>query len=96
MKKKSQIYKIVLKSSITHKVLVAEWTKALSFLGSFSSLYVSSNLTPSFVIFLPLTLKEAGGVQNDPMVFQLATISHRIMLWSQKFLTVSINILSWR
>ena len=39
-----------------------------------------------------LTLKEAGGVQNDPMSFQLAAISHRIMLWSQKFLTLSINM----
>ena len=42
-----------------------------------------------------LTLKEAGGVQIDPMGFRLAAISHRIMLWSQKFLTLSINILSW-
>ena len=43
-----------------------------------------------------LTLKEAGGVQNDPMGFRLAAISHRIMLWSQKFLTLSLKILGRR
>ena len=46
--------------------------------------------------FCYLTLKEAGGVQNDPMGFRLAAISHRIMLWSQKFLTLSIYIPSRR
>ena len=40
-----------------------------------------------------LTLKEAGGGdQSVPSVRRLAPISHRIMLWSQKFLTLSINI----
>ena len=43
-------------------------------------------------IFIFLTLKDAGGGQSVPMGFQLAAISHRIMLWSQKFLTLSINI----
>ena len=37
-----------------------------------------------------------GEVQNDPMGFRLAAISHRIMQWSQKFLTLSIYILSRR
>ena len=41
-----------------------------------------------------LTLKEAGEVQKCPVGFQLAAISHKIMLWSQKFLTLSIYILS--
>ena len=39
-----------------------------------------------------LTLKEAGGDQSVPSVRRFAPISHRIMLWSQKFLTLSINI----
>ena len=39
-----------------------------------------------------LTLVDAGGVQNDPLVRRLAAISHRIMLWSQKFLTLSIKV----
>ena len=40
-----------------------------------------------------LTLKEAGGGQSVPFDFRLAAISHRIMLRSQKFLTLSITIL---
>ena len=43
-----------------------------------------------------LTLKEAGGDQSVPSVRRLAPISHRIILWSQKFLTLSINIPSRR
>ena len=39
-----------------------------------------------------LTLKEAGGVQNDPLVRRMSVISHMVMLWSQKMLTISINI----
>ena len=39
-----------------------------------------------------LTLKEAGGVQNDPLVRRMSVISHMVMLWSQKFLTISINM----
>ena len=39
-----------------------------------------------------LTLKEAGGVQKCPLVRRSPAISHRIVLWSQKFLTLSINI----
>ena len=40
-----------------------------------------------------LTLSDAGGGgQNDPLVRRSPAISHRIMLWSQKFLTLSINI----
>ena len=41
-----------------------------------------------------LTLVEAGGRgdQSVPLVRRLAPISHRIILWSQKFLTLSINI----
>ena len=33
-----------------------------------------------------------GGVQKCPLVRRSPVISHRIMLWSQKFLTLSINI----
>ena len=38
-----------------------------------------------------------GGGQSTPLVFWLAAISHKRMLWSQKFLTLSINIpkISW-
>ena len=43
-----------------------------------------------------LTLKDAGGGQSVPMGFRLAAISRRIKLWSQKFLTLSLNILSRR
>ena len=41
-----------------------------------------------------LTLKEAGVVQKFPVGFRLAAISHRMMLWSQKFLTLSMYTLS--
>jgi hypothetical protein len=43
-----------------------------------------------------LTLNDAGGVQNDPLVRRTSVISHMVMLWSQKFLTLSINILDRR
>ena len=39
-----------------------------------------------------LTLKDAGGVQKCPVVRRLSVISFKVMLWSQKFLTLSINI----
>ena len=39
----------------------------------------------------PLTLNDAGGGQNHPLVRKSDAISHRIMFWSQKFLTLSIN-----
>ena len=39
-----------------------------------------------------LTLKDMGGGGIIPLVRRLPAISHRIMLWSQKFLTLSINI----
>ena len=35
--------------------------------------------------------KGGGGVQNDPLVRRMSVISHMVMLWSQKFLTLSIN-----
>ena len=41
------------------------------------------------ILFNP---KRCGGGQNDPLVRRSPAISHRIMLWSQKFLTLSINI----
>ena len=42
---------------------------------------------------LALTLKDMGGGGGiHPSVRRLPAISHRIMLWSQKFLTLSINI----
>ena len=41
-----------------------------------------------------LNPKGCGGVQKCPVGFWLAAISHRIMLWSQKFLILSIYILS--
>ena len=43
-----------------------------------------------------LTLKDAGGGTKCPPVRRLSAISHRIMLGSQKFLTLSINILPRR
>ena len=43
-----------------------------------------------------LTLKDAGGGTKCPPVRRLSAISHRIMLGSQKFLTLSINILPTR
>ena len=43
-----------------------------------------------------LTLKEAGGVQNDPLVRRMSVISHMVMLWSQKFLTLSKKISTTR
>ena len=50
-----------------------------------------------FLVNIVLTLKEAGEDQSVPLVRRLVPISHRIMLWSQKFLTFSINIssISW-
>ena len=41
---------------------------------------------------VPLTLSDAGGGQNDPLVRRSPAISHRIILWSQNFLTLSKNI----
>ena len=41
-----------------------------------------------------LTLKDARGVQKCPVVRRLSVISLRVMLWSQKFLTLSINIVT--
>ena len=69
---------------IVQGVLIAKISKINLLLNKKSNLYAI------------LTLKEAGGVQNDPMGFRLAAISHRIMLWSQKFLTLSIYIPSRR
>ena len=43
-------------------------------------------------LLVSLTLNDAGLGQNAPLVRRSPAISHRIMLWSQKFLTLSINI----
>ena len=45
---------------------------------------------------IPLTLKTAGGGWFNPFVKRMPAISHRIILWSQNFLTLSINIPSTR
>ena len=34
------------------------------------------------IIQSSLTLKEVGGVQNDPLVRRMSVISHMVMLWS--------------
>ena len=52
-----------------------------------------------FIFFfraVTLNPKGGGGVQNDPMVRRMSVISHMVMLWSQKFLTLSINISTTR
>ena len=52
--------------------------------------YFCENAPPTL-----LTLKDPGGIH--PSVRRSPVIFHRIMLWSQKFLTLSINIpsISW-
>ena len=43
-----------------------------------------------------LTLKDMGGGWFNPLLGRSPAISHRIILWSQNFLTLSINNLSTR
>ena len=57
--------------------------------------------TPTYYTVVALSKKiinrkGGGGVKNDPLVRRMSVISHMVMLWSQKFLTLSINISTTR